>query len=515
MSGVAARSATVAVTPSEQGQTYYFSVAEAAAFPDDRILMASDLATFEQAAAQEGLSLVEYLSRRLPTGPDSFTYSNKLEPETDYIAYAYGLTVEGSATTAVFRQPFRTPSAQPQPSDCSFTITVSDIAASEAVVRVVPSDDGTRYFYTVLEKELFDKAQAEEGGIFADDMVFFEYMAQMDNLTVEQTINQMTTKGANTLRYVSLSPETDYYAYAYGLEPNGFVTTELYAEPFRTKAPERRECTFEITVEQITATGATVTVIPSDKELTYLGQYITDEQIAQGGGGDLETYYANYFRAMADMAGVPVSEVVAQDVITGDLVGVRLTDLTEGETYNVLAVGVDAYGNFITDAQIVRFTTGDAPGPVTQAPFDLAVTLITDAAVQLRVSPADAAGRYLAGVLAEDEAATFGGVAAYLRAELDMYGAMGMMDSYLDSHAHTGVWSGTFDKLTPGARYHAYAIGVDNDGTYTTDPTEQLFDAGQEAMAAVRLRCADYTGVEATAPGSRSGSALRNRIRTK
>ena len=504
MSGVAARSATVAVVPSDPSQTYYFSVVRSADLANDETLIAADLAAFGRDADDKGLSLGDYLERILSTGPDSFTFSNQMEPETDYIAYAYGLSVEGTATTAVSRQPFRTPSAQPQPSDCSFTITVTDIAASEAVVQVVPSDDETRYFYAVLEKETFDKAQSEEGGIFAADMVFFEYMAQMDNLTVEQTINQLTTKGGNTMRYVSLSPETDYYAYAYGLEPDGFVTTELYAEPFRTKAPERRECTFEITVEQITATGATVTVIPSDKELTYLGQYITDEQIAQG-GGDLETYYANYFRAMADMAGVPVSEVVAQDVITDDLVGVRLTDLTEGETYNVFAVGVDAYGNFITDAQIVRFTTGDAPGPVTQAPFDLAVTLITDAAVQLRVSPADAAGRYLAGVLAEDEAATFGGVAAYLRAELDMYGAMGMIDTYLDSHAHTGSWSGVFDRLEPGSPYEAYAVGVDDSGAFTTPLTDRSFVAGVAGGTAVRMHHAALSPAMRQIADSRAG----------
>lgn len=457
-------------------------MAEAAAAPDDQALIASDLAAFDREAGQKGLSLEAYLPQILSTGPDSFTFSNKLEPETDYVAYAYGLTGEGTPTTAVFRQAFRTPGQKPQPSDCTITITVSDIDASEASVHFVPSDDGTRYFYAVLEKELFDKAQAGEG-IFADDQAFFAYMAQMDNQTVEQTIRQMTVAGTKNQRYISLTPETDYYAYAYGLEPDGLVTTELYAEPFRTGAPERRECTFEILIEGVTAHEATVSIIPSDKELTYLGQYITDEQIEQGGDGNLATYYANYFRAMADMAGVSVSEVVAQEAITGDLIGAYLTDLTEGESYNVFAVGIDTYGNFVTEVELVRFTTGDASGPDEPSAFVLELAMLSDSSVRLDVAPDDASGRYLSGVLAADQAATFGGVAPYLRTELDMYAAMGMVGDYLASHAHSGPWSGVFDKLTPGSLYHAYAIGVDDNGAYTTELTERRFTAGATTLA--------------------------------
>lgn len=487
VSGLAARSATVAVVPSDPSQTYYFSVVRSADFTDDETLIAADLAAFGRDADDKGLSLGDYLGRILSTGPDSFTFSNKLEPQTAYFAYAYGLTAEGTATTAVFRQSFTTPAEQHKPSDCTFRIEIPEVAASEATVRFIPSDETTRYFYTVLEREIFDKAQAE-GGIFADDMQVFEYMAQMDNQTVEATIRQMTVTGTKTQKYVSLSPDTDYYAYAYGLEPDGFVTTELYVEPFRTEAPSRRECTFEITIEGIAATEATVSVIPSDKQITYLGQYITDEQIAQGGGGDLQTYYANYFRAMADMAGVPVSEVVAQEVITGDLVASRITGLTEGETYNVFAVGVDAYGNFITDVELVRFEARNTAGPGGSTPFTLVLTDLSDASVRLEVTPGDGASRYLAGVVARDEAATFGGVSGYCRAELDMYDAMGMIDTYLDSHAHTGSWSGVFDRLEPGSSYEAYAVGVDDRGAFTTPFTEQSFVAGAAGAAAVRMR---------------------------
>lgn len=81
-------------------------------------------------------------------------------------------------------------------------------------------------------------------------------------------------------------------------------------------------------------------------------------------------------------------------------------------------------------------------------------------------------------MVARDEAATFGGVSGYCRAELDMYDAMGMIDTYLDSHAHTGSWSGVFDRLEPGSPYEAYAVGVDDRGAFTTPFTERSFVAG-------------------------------------
>ena len=44
-----------------------------------------------------------------------------------YFAYAYGLTADGTATTAVFRQTFTTPTEQHKPSDCTFRIEIPEM----------------------------------------------------------------------------------------------------------------------------------------------------------------------------------------------------------------------------------------------------------------------------------------------------------------------------------------------------------------------------------------------------
>lgn len=504
VSGIEARSATVLVTPSNATDTYYFAVAEAAALPDDKALIASDLTAFGQEAQKQGLSLEEYLTRTLSTGNDSYTYSNKLEPETDYAVYAYGLTPEGAATTAVFRESFRTPARQQHPSDCTFTMTITDISASEATVDFVPSDNATRYFYAVLEKEAFDKIQAE-GGIFADDMVYFEYLAQQDSRTVEETIRKMTATGTKHQPYVSLSPETDYYAYAYGLEPDGYVTTELYTEPFRTKAPERVECTFAVSIEDVTAREATVTIIPSDKTMTYLGEIITDEQIQQGGDGDLATYYTNYFRAMADMGGVPLKDVVADRVLIGDFVDQRIGGLDEGVTYNVIAVGVDAYGNFITEVELVRFTAENGDNPV----FTITLTDLSDTSVRLDVTPANAGEPYLAGVI-YDESINDGGVKNYLSDEIQFAIAYGVFDDYFKS-ARVGPSSKECTNLIPGGLYHAYAIGMNNKGEFTTELCERTFTAGSASTSAVSKRPASFPRTAWDRSAMRSGSGRRTK----
>lgn len=117
------------------------------------------------------------------------------------------------------------------------------------------------------------------------------------------------------------------------------------------------------------------------------------------------------------------------------------------------------------------------------------LTDLSDASVRLEVTPGDGASRYLAGVVARDEAATFGGVSGYCRAELDMYDAMGMIDTYLRLPCPYGKLERGFRQAGAGASsYEAYAVGVDDCGAFTTPFTEQSFVAGAAGAAAVRMR---------------------------
>ena len=169
----------------------------------------------------------------------------------------------------------------PETPELTFDIRVSGIDGSSAVVAWTPSDDTASYVPMVVEKSLFD-SYATEVDYIRSDIEYIQGQADLAGKTFAEMLDMFLTTGPTGEQTISgLASDTDYYAYAYGLEPDGFVTTELYVEPFRTEAPSRRECTFEITIEGITATEATVSVIPSDKQITYLGQYITDEQIAQ------------------------------------------------------------------------------------------------------------------------------------------------------------------------------------------------------------------------------------------
>jgi hypothetical protein len=113
----------------------------------------------------------------------------------------------------------------------SFVIDVSDITATSAYVEVTPSNNDT-YFFDVIEQEVFD--QYSSGKDFANDVV---------TLYTENgySVADLLSSGIDSYSYSgdsALEPNTEYYAYAFGLSADGKLTTKVVAQAFKTLPSE-------------------------------------------------------------------------------------------------------------------------------------------------------------------------------------------------------------------------------------------------------------------------------------
>ena len=116
------------------------------------------------------------------------------------------------------------PSAQTDPA--SFAITVSDITASTAHIKVVPSSNTVTYFWNIVSKDELkeNKMTLEEWA--ADDMVYYPEEGY--------TFDDLASKGVEEFDISPLQPETEYYAYAYQFDKDFNIIGDIASSEFKT-----------------------------------------------------------------------------------------------------------------------------------------------------------------------------------------------------------------------------------------------------------------------------------------
>lgn len=113
-------SATVWAYPSDKTMSYYFDTMSLEEFEMYEPTELCDLIVelWAEMGAEEGLSLEETLEIMCSVGDDKWT-PTAMEPNTDYVVYAFGLNYDGTYTSELQHQVFRTLEAE-GPGDVNF-----------------------------------------------------------------------------------------------------------------------------------------------------------------------------------------------------------------------------------------------------------------------------------------------------------------------------------------------------------------------------------------------------------
>lgn len=237
----------------------------------------------------------------------------------------------------------------PPPSEkYTFDIAVSDIRVADAVVTVTPSDALATYYCSVVKKADFDKLGSDEAYL-DDDIDYLKAQAEKKQLTFKAYLETVIATGSEPIKFVTLEPSTDYYAYVYGITPEGRVTSDLKKTPFTTATPEPTELTFEFKVENITMTAADIAVIPSDDEAPYYFDVIA---AAAYEGMSEDEILADVLDAI-----IPAYLTQGPDGYPAEMFEGMLA-LKPGTEYYVYAIGYDAEKEEPTsELQMYKFST--------------------------------------------------------------------------------------------------------------------------------------------------------------
>ena len=244
VSGITTSGAVVAITPSSD-DTYYFDVVEKAYYDSysNKSQFLADYVAEIKAYIDElneygyGVSFADFVS----SGYDSYDFDGLLDANTEYVAIAFGLSADGEVTTAPTTEAFKTlgnggntGGGNDDPSQNTFSISVTEISSTSANVAVTPSNNDT-YYFDVVDKAFYD-SYSNKADLAADYVAYLqETAAEYAALGYDVTLADFLSSGSDSYYFDgNLDANTDYLAVAFGVSANGTVTTDITTKAFTT-----------------------------------------------------------------------------------------------------------------------------------------------------------------------------------------------------------------------------------------------------------------------------------------
>ena len=211
-----------------------------------------------------------------------------------------------------------------EPEVSFFTINVTDITATGAVVEVVPAADTVTYYWTILEGDVSKLVQDSINAQVQDEIDYLIFMYEY-YYSQTVTIAQLLSDGTDAYAYHNLYPLTTYSAVAVGLDADGKFTGEAGYKVFKTKDLEATsEETYELEAElnDYRADDGDIYIIaaPADSSIIFYLDIYTEEMDGTFTFEDMDDYY---------------SYVEFEDGSYSDLYSASLTGATTDAGYNL------------------------------------------------------------------------------------------------------------------------------------------------------------------------------------
>ena len=448
------------ITPEDEEMTYiammttkeYFDE-----FEDDDAYIMDDLMWLDDAAYDAGVELSEYLEGVLKKGAIGDT-QDMLDPETEYIVYAFGLSNNGIVTTSLYKQTFTTLSTEL--TELNFEIEVTDIGYDTATITVTPDNDKAFYFVNVFSLEDYQNYGGDESAFVAHINKLRNYYYGL-GATADQMVANLGYVGAKSLSVEDLRAGTKYMAYAIGIDERFVANSVATVVEFETVAAQTSDLTFEVELTNIEYDHIEGSVTPSNNDDTYICsvQYASALEWSESEEALVESI-VNDITAWGKIEDSLRKGVMSLDGISG---------LQSETDYIIVCFGYD--GAPTTAPHITHFTTTAATGNPEDLVVEFEVSDITHNSVKVTTIPSVGVYYFTYYVEKEefdlliDEYGTVDASVAYLaNSEID-YGAewfdCSRAEYLYDLGASLGKEKNFYNQLEPSTDYIAYAIAVD------------------------------------------------------
>lgn len=383
------------------------------------------------------------------------------------------------ATTALFAacEPEVTPNPPaPDPPALILAIELSEVGINTVTMNVAPSEVEALYVYDVIQQSILNEHHDGDVAVYVANLVA---SVMEEYQTPEATLERIATTGASSYTYNTLSPDTDYVAFAIAVNTACEVIGEATMENFRT-LPMPELCSWDVNFDELFYDGVTFTVTPSDDTIPYYftvrpsasyGSVMTDEVLLENimyEDGMMLDYYA--------VTGVYESLYDMQEFI-----------LCSDTGYDVL---IFAYSDGAPLTSIKKFSFRTLKPDVDNVTFSIAVTPTADGA-NVTVAPSDEHTMYMWDVVDRSQLDSDyqGSIALYVDAYIaNLIETMGLYE--LDYSREMGEGGNNFTyAFTPSTDYVVWAAQVDEFGNVVGEiATEEFTTLEGEGGEVVQMK---------------------------
>lgn len=255
VSDIKGMSARVTITPPESDMRYFFWLYTMDSYEryqhcNDYELLRYDYSFWLYISQLYNYSLEEVIEMDTIKGKVSLSTDNILyiaEWDTEYLVWAYGINTDGTITTPITREVFKT--LAPEPSTMTFEVPNIETewyeqTTSEGLLRgwvakatIKPSAKSEKYFVTITNKDWYDWYFTSDNDGRSDD----DYIAHQILINTSKTSTEVVSmcKSGDFVydcfveREILLKPDREYAVFIFGMDENG-ATTELNVFPFTT-----------------------------------------------------------------------------------------------------------------------------------------------------------------------------------------------------------------------------------------------------------------------------------------
>ena len=353
----------------------------------------------------------------------------------------------------------------------TFKITLGEPTPTGVNMKVVPSDNDAVYYYDVLSKQILDQHHSGDLAVYMKNMMA---EAVKNYGSVEEALKKLGSQGESNYAFEGLDPNTDYLAFAAGLDAAGEVNTAIEKTTFKTKELAAG-ATFKV---EFTCyyNGADFTITPSDLEFPYYSA-IRPAFRYQGLDDDalLQTIIAEDSFMLDFMAAPGVYEYKNE--------GVYLPD-TE---YWVLIFGWAASAP-TTPIQKFPFRTSKPNIDPAACQFTVTHSDLTSRGMNISIKPSDDTVPYMFDLISE---ADYERYKADMKAYVTEY--VGQDIDNLDNNRVCGQSGYSYTKvLEPGTKYYVWVASIDEFGkpqadVYISDPITTLPKAVSDATVTATI----------------------------
>lgn len=221
----------------------------------------------------------------------------------------------------------------------NFDLAVDAISVNGCALSCKPHDETMTYICKIVEKKAFDEFETD-WDYQMDDLALFESWAAMSNVPLETVLASELFTGTVTDFAEGLSPDTEYFLYAYGMSFAGEFTTGIDKLLFKTEAVDQVDVTFDIDISELSASSFTMAVTASDPKADFFFSLMEEEWVAQWENQEeacreylawIVRYYRNKGASVADIYEHFVCRGADKDVFD---------KLRPEKTYYAFAVGI-------------------------------------------------------------------------------------------------------------------------------------------------------------------------------